>query len=203
MTEIRRLLLNPAVFGMLTAAALISLFFTVRNEHAKWETAATVMDTDAAALRTEYIRQMEALEKLELKEADELLRGESETAQAVSHDYTCVDYVREVYVNPKLQACTAYPDFLGKIRENADNYQKISLFSKENSFVLRNIRKTDADYQRVSGVQPKLDIYDALEDHLSDPVPDVLILILCICSSYRECDYLSAGILHRNLDKLH
>ena len=185
MTELRRLLLKPAVFALLIAAAVISLFFTARKEHAKWEAASAIMDTDAEALRTEYLRQMEALEGLEIQAAAELLeKAREEQSRAVSYDYSYKDYVREVYVTPKVQSCLTYPGFLEKIRENAESYQKISLFSKENSFTLRNIRKTDTDYQRVSGVQPELQAFDAIEDLLPNPVPDVLILVLCLCFTF-------------------
>ena len=185
MAEIRRLLLRPAAFALLIAAAVISLFFTIRNEHAKWEGSAAVMETDAMILRTEYIRQMETLKELDLHSAVELLeKAREKQSQAVSYDYSYQDYVREVYVMPKLQACLSYPEFLEKIRENAEIYQKISLFSRENYYTLRNIRKTDADYQRVSGVQPELQVSDAIEDLLSNPVSDVLILVLCLCFTF-------------------
>ena len=131
MTELRRLLLKPAVFALLIAAAVISLFFTTRKEHAKWEAASAIMDTDAETLRTEYLRQMKALEGLEIQAAAELLeKAAEEQSQAASYDYSYKDYVREVYVTPKVQSCLTYPGFLEKIRENAESYQKISLFSK-------------------------------------------------------------------------
>lgn len=185
MTELRRLFLKTAVFALLIAAAVISLFFTARKEHAKWEAASAIMDTDTETLRMEYLRQMEALEGQEIQTAAELLeKAREEQSQAASYDYSYKDYVREVYVTPKVQSCLTYPGFLEKIRENAESYQKISLFSKENSFTLRNIRKTDADYQRVSGVQPELRVFDAIEDLLPNPVPDVLILVLCLCFTF-------------------
>ena len=155
MTEIRRLLLKPAAFALLIAAAVISLFFTARKEHAKWEAASAIMDTDTEALRTEYLRQMEALEGQEIQTAVELLeKGAEEQSQAASYDYSYKDYVREVYVTPKVQSCLTYSGFLEKIRENAESYQKISLFSKENSFTLRNIRKTDFGFSSRSWFFP-------------------------------------------------
>ena len=71
-----------------------------------------------------------------------------------------------------------YPNYLIRIKENAENMTSVSIWGGKDTFSYRNIQKTPSAYDAMAGTTLTFDTSLGVEDFLSTPMTDVLALIL-------------------------
>ncbi len=93
--------------------------------------------------------------------------------------------VRE-QISSQLSYFIDYPLYLERIREQADQMSRVSLFSDPRSFAYKNIQKTVRDFSRMEGASLTLGKDRAVERLFDDRVVDYSILLfeLLICASF-------------------
>ncbi|MBQ9885880.1 MAG: hypothetical protein IJM37_03350 [Lachnospiraceae bacterium] len=73
-----------------------------------------------------------------------------------------------------------YDEFLENIKKQAQNMSTVSIFSKENSFSLKNIEKTLKDYDGLEGIKLKLGIDEPVTSVMNYSLVHFLMLVFII-----------------------
>ena len=88
----------------------------------------------------------------------------------------------------QVQYFIEYPQYLQKVKENAEQMQKVSLFSDPDSFSYKNIQKTVADFSHMDGAVLSLGEDQAVTSLFQDKLLDYSIVLfqLLVCAMLLE-----------------
>lgn len=207
MREAKRVLLAPALWGLLAFLLVFNIMLTVTQD---WHDGAYYEDYCAALARLKRLPAEEAMEQVQAELADLSALGELEWYQQeedpvfkeiyreeliASYGENYIDRILSrispsVRVNrfrrqdilqdleEQLRHLQEYPAYLVQVQNNVKSMKALSIFSKEGSFSSRNIEKTGRDFP--TSVELKLDNDFALTALVTDPLGSYTLLVFTL-----------------------
>ena len=174
--EWRRLFFRIDLWLLAVLLLIVNIALFSMQEKELWQETAGEYGVGVEAVQEEYRTQLEAYRGMDLQEAwadcSEKIRQSS-----MAVEWNMSDSVRSIWIAPLLEHLSGYEAYLQQIRNNAEMFGQISIFSEEDSFAVRNIKKTSQDFDRLSDVKIKTGEYSAVAEIASSHAADWLILV--------------------------
>lgn len=191
--EWRRLFFRIDLWLLAVLLLIVNIALFSMQEKELWQETAGEYGVGVEAVQEEYRTQLEAYRGMDLQEAwadcSEKIRQSS-----MAVEWNMSDSVRSIWIAPLLEHLSGYEAYLQQIRNNAEMFGQISIFSEEDSFAVRNIKKTSQDFDRLSDVKIKTGEYSAVAEIASSHAADWLILVAGIAFLFLMMEERTLGL---------